>query len=358
MSTAIVTGHFGLVGSYVSESLAKAGYSVIGIDCDIRPKLFHDVSPLSHDDIRFRNDLAGVSAWHNIDIRSTHDLIKLINNISEKNDLKIVVHCAAQPSHDWAARDPIMDMEINVKGTLSVCEALRLIGSDALLVHLSTNKVYGDLPNFLPLMEDEFRYELIPSHVFYHGIDESMSIDQSKHSLFGCSKAAADLYVQEYSRYFGLKALVLRAGCLTGGRHRGAKLHGFLNYLVKSAVRRDIYEVIGYKGKQVRDNLHASDIGSLVVMAARLIDDGNKFSFPLVANLGGGRANSVSILESAILLHEKFGLDLLAKYTDLPRSGDHQWYISDNKLLKQTFGWEPTTTLCDIFEEILSFGQL
>jgi CDP-paratose 2-epimerase len=357
MISAIVTGHFGLVGSYVSESLANAGYNVIGIDCDIRPKLFADVSPLSHDDIRFRNDLAGVTTWHNIDIRSTSDVIKIISDISEKSDLKIVVHCAAQPSHDWAARDPMMDMEINVKGTLSICEALRLLGSKALLVHLSTNKVYGDLPNYLPLVENEFRYELIPSHKYYDGIDPSMSIDQSKHSLFGCSKAAADLYVQEYSRYFGLNALVLRAGCLTGGRHRGAKLHGFLNYLVKSAVQRNVYEIIGYKGKQVRDNLHARDIGALVVKAASLIEDGNNFVFPLVANLGGGRSNSISILESAILLQKNFDLELLTEYNDSPRLGDHQWYISDNQLLKQTFSWEPTTTLCEIFDEILSFGQ-
>ena len=213
--------------------------------------------------------------------------------------------------------------------------------------------MYGDKPNELNLQEEECRYDLSESDKYYMGITESFGIDNTKHSLFGCSKASADMYVQEYSRYFGLKTVVLRGGCLTGGLHRGAKLHGFLNYLVRSAIKGEEYEIIGYRGKQVRDNLHAKDIGKLCQKIGRE-EWIEKDYINNVYNLGGGRNNSTSILEVATRLKDQFGLNLNTKYNPTPRIGDHQWYISDITKLATRFDWKPTMSIPEILEEIIA----
>lgn len=355
MKSIIVTGHFGLVGSYVSEVLSSQGFNVIGIDCDVRSRLFSDLSPLTSENIKDLNDTSKVSDWFNVDIRDYDSVFNVISKVAEKNDLIGVVHCAAQPSHDWATNNPLIDLNINLKGSVNICESLRQINClDAIFIHFSTNKVYGDTPNHLPLIEQDTRYEIREEHQYTNGIDTSMSIDNSLHSFFGCSKTAADLYIQEYSRCFGLKSVILRGGCLTGARHRGAKLHGFMNYLIKCAVNHLDYEVMGYKGKQVRDNLHAKDIGMLVYKIISKELNGEKINYPVVSNLGGGRLNSCSIIELIEVLDKDFSIPL--KYCINPKSrlGDHIWYISDNTFLNEMYNWSPTTSLKSIVQDIVS----
>ena len=236
MRTAIITGSLGLVGSHVAQVLSESGFRIVGIDCDVRSSLFPDVSPLSTNDICSLNQQSHVDKHYSVDIREYQQISTVIETEFSTHDVCLFVHCAAQPSHDWASSAPLVDLNINLVGTINILENLRLRDYKGLFVFLSTNKVYGDSPNHLPLVENESRFDLPINHVYHHGIDTSMSIDNSLHSLFGCSKASADLYVQEYSRYFGMKCAVLRGGCLTGARHRGAKLHGFLSYLIKTAV--------------------------------------------------------------------------------------------------------------------------
>jgi len=354
MKKAIVTGSLGLVGSYVSQVLSEQSFHVIGIDSDVRAQLFHDVSSLTQEQIKQLNKIGGVDEHHNIDIRDQSLIDKLFSQQLSDGNLEIIVHCAAQPSHDWASSSPLTDLNINLLGTVYILESLRKHKYSGLFVHLSTNKVYGDIPNRLPLQELDSRYELSNTHPFYAGIDTSMSIDNCVHSLFGCSKAASDLYVQEYSRYFGLKALILRGGCLTGSRHRGAKLHGFLSYLVKTAINNKEYNIFGYKGKQVRDNLHARDIGYLVTSFFQNKDKIAFENYPIIANLGGGRDNSVSILETIDILSSSFGLKFPYTFVDQPRIGDHQWYISDFSNLYKLLGWKPTYSIHSILEDIIN----
>ena len=353
MKTVIVTGSLGLVGSYAASTLSANGYNIVGIDCDIRSQLFDDVPPMTTDEISTRSKSDGVSDFIFMDLRDTAVVKLKLAQLHDTYDIAAVIHCAAQPSHDWAARDPFADLELNLKSTINLCEGLRALNSQAVFVFLSTNKVYGDTPNSLPLIEKDTRYELEESHPYYYGIPTTMSIDLSKHSLFGCSKLSADVYVQEYARYFGLPTVVLRGGCLTGGRHRGAKLHGFMNYFLRCAVNKTPYEIIGYKGKQVRDNLHADDIGCLL---SNVIETHhrNPPSYPVVANMGGGRDNSTSIIELKNLVRETFELSMSTTLVDTPRSGDHIWYITDNSLLLETYDWKPQRSLLDIVTETLS----
>ncbi len=354
MKKAIVTGSLGLVGSYISEVLSENSFHVIGIDSDVRAKLFTDISPLSKKQINQLNEHSGVKEHYNIDIRDESSVEKLFSELIIDGQIEIVVHCAAQPSHDWAATSPLTDLNINLLGTVFVLENLRKNDYSGLFVHLSTNKVYGDNPNKLPLHEFDLRFDLDKSHSFYSGIDTTMSIDNCTHSLFGCSKAASDLYVQEYCRYFGLKSMILRGGCLTGSRHRGAKLHGFLSYLVKNAINNQEYSIIGYKGKQVRDNLHARDIGNLVYSFYQRQSYLTGDDYPIVANIGGGRANSVSILETIDILASCFGLKFPYTFIEKPRIGDHQWYISDFSNLHKLLGWQPTYSIQEILEDIIN----
>lgn len=348
----IVTGSYGLVGSAVCKSLSNIGYTIYGIDNDTRSRLFPELEPINDSSIPGLNESLGITKTFSVDICDFNAVEYACNQILVNYEIYAVIHCAAQPSHDWAAHDPFLDFDINARGTLNMLELLRRTSPGSLFIHLSTNKVYGDSPNYLPLLEFDSRFDLASNHTNYIGLDETLSIDQTKHSLFGCSKAAADLYVQEYRRYFALQTFVLRGGCLTGSAHRGAKLHGFLNFLVKSALSGDTYEVIGYKGKQVRDNLHASDIGTLVqkILASPMSAIQND---SYVYNLGGGRDNSISILECKSILRDSFGVRLNLSFTDEPRSGDHQWYISDLSKLKKAFNWTPSFSIIDIFNDMI-----
>ena len=354
MQTAIITGSLGLVGSHVAKVLSNQGFRIVGIDCDVRSTLFSDIAPLSQSDISLLNSESCVDTHYSVDIRNYEDICRVIDKEIAAHDVSLFVHCAAQPSHDWASRDPLVDLNINLIGTINLLESLRSHGYQGLFFFLSTNKVYGDSPNNLPLIELPSRYELPLEHFYRDGIDTSMSIDNSLHSLFGCSKASADLYVQEYSRYFGLKCIVLRGGCLTGSRHRGAKLHGFLSYLIKTAVSHNSYTIFGYKGKQVRDNLHATDIGTLISKIYDKTFSSTPPLFPVVANLGGGRANSVSVLEVIGILSESFGLKLVYDISTDARTGDHKWYITNNSFLTESFDWIPSYTIHNIIDDIIS----
>jgi CDP-paratose 2-epimerase len=263
-----------------------------------------------------------------------------------------VIHCAAQPSHDWAARDPQKDFAVNANGTLNLLEATRTVAPKAVFIFTSTNKVYGDTPNRLPLVEHELRWEIAPDHPYFDGIPEDMSIDQSLHSLFGASKVAADVLVQEYGRYFGMYTGVFRGGCLTGPKHSGTQLHGFLAYLMRCAATGEPYTIFGYKGKQVRDCLHSKD---LVQMFQEF------FEAPRVGevyNAGGGRASNCSVLEAIAMCEEITGKPVPHKYSDVNRVGDHIWYVSSVAKFRAHYpGWRITYDPRGILEEIYEINR-
>lgn len=344
MKAILVTGHRGLVGSGVASHLSNCGYRIIGFDCDIRKKLFNDIEPMQE----ISNPLI---QSYDCDIRDTTRVRDIIKREMQVSNIKGIVHTAAQPSHDWAKSNPLEDYSLNSTATLGMLMLAQELLPDCIFIHFSTNKVYGDSPNMLPLVESDTRYELDKQHKYYDGIDETMSIDQTKHSLFGASKLAADIYVQEYARYFGLKTVVLRGGCLTGSNHRSTELHGFMNYLIKCAVTGKPYQIFGYKGKQVRDNLSSQDIASLTQI---ILEANNDIIYPVVANLGGGRDNSISILEIINKLEEDHELRLNYRLSEQARSGDHMWYITSNKRLNQIYGWNPVQTTDELIESTVN----
>ena len=321
MATALVTGAGGLIGSEAVTFLVGQGLDVVGIDNDMRRYFFGDEASTKwrmSELIREHRNFRPVS----IDIRDFAALQTLFREIGDS--LKLVLHAAAQPSHDWAAREPFTDFAVNAGGTLNMLEATRRYASESAFVFLSTNKVYGDTPNNLPLVERETRWELDPAHAYAErGIDETMSIDQSTHSLFGVSKASADLMVQEYGRYFGLRTACFRGGCLTGGGHSGTELHGFLAYLMKCTVTGRPYTVFGYKGKQVRDNIHSSDLVNAIWQFAEAPRSA------AVYNMGGSRFANCSMLEAIDLCQAVAKRKLTYTYSDQHRTGDHIWWISD-----------------------------
>lgn len=321
MAVALVTGSAGLIGSEAVDSFIARGFDVVGIDNDMRRRFFGDEASTAWQ----RGELERRHGRHyvhtTIDIRDADAVMALLAHYGES--LRVVIHTAAQPSHDWAAREPFTDFGVNATGTLNLLEACRLHCPDAVFVFTSTNKVYGDTPNRLPLVEQETRWEIDPSHPFADGIDESMSIDQSTHSLFGASKVAADVLVQEYGRYFGMRTGVFRGGCLTGPHHSGTMLHGFLAYLMKCTVTGTPYRVFGYKGKQVRDNIHSADL----VSAFHAFVDAPRGGE--VYNMGGSRFSHCSMLEAIALCQEIAGRDLSWSYEEKNRIGDHIWYVSD-----------------------------
>jgi CDP-paratose 2-epimerase len=294
-----------------------------------------------------------ISNYHhyNVDIRNYDDLQKIFKEYT--NDISLVVHTAAQPSHDWAAREPLTDFTVNATGTLNLLELTRQNSPGAVFIFTSTNKVYGDNPNSLPLVEKELRWELDESHPYYkNGIDENMSIDHCKHSLFGASKVAADVLVQEYGKYFGMKTGIFRGGCLTGPNHSGAQLHGFLSYLMKCAVYKDHYTIFGYKGKQVRDNIHSHDLVNMFWYFYQNPSPGE------VYNAGGSRFSNCSMLEAIEICEKITGNKLSYSYTDTNRIGDHIWYISDVTKFKHHYpSWNFTygieETLFEIFNNLL-----
>jgi len=321
VSVVVVTGSCGLIGSEAAAFFLRQGREVVGIDNDMRRVFFGDDASTGWVGRDLRGKFPSYQ-HHSIDIRD-RDAVDGIFRRYEKA-IDVVIHTAAQPSHDWAARDPHVDFTVNANGTLVMLEATRQIAPDAVFIFTSTNKVYGDRPNRLPLVEQETRWEVEGTHPFYaRGIDETMSLDQTTHSVFGASKVAADVMVQEYGRYFGMRTACFRGGCLTGPNHSGAMLHGFLAYLVKCVCTGTPYKVFGYQGKQVRDNIHSNDVISAFDEFCRAPRTGE------VYNLGGGRFSNCSMLEAIAISEEIAGRKLDWSYEERNRIGDHIWYISD-----------------------------
>jgi CDP-paratose 2-epimerase len=319
--TVIITGSGGLIGSESVRHFAESDYDVIGIENDMRASFFGPEASTRRTSERLLETYPNEFRWVDLDIRDAEGVRRLF--AEHARDLTLIVHTAAQPSHDWAASDPQTDFGVNANGTLNLLEATRHEAPDATFVLCSTNKVYGDLPNYLPLEETDIRLELSEDHRYYRGIDTTMSIDGSMHSLFGVSKAAADLMVQEYGRYFGIPTVCFRGGCLTGPNHAGAELHGFLAYLMRCVVTGTPYTVFGYGAKQVRDNIHSAD----VVTAFDAFHQSPRVA--AVYNLGGGRASNCSMLEAIELCQEIVGRELDWTLSDQARMGDHRWWISD-----------------------------
>ena len=320
MSVVLVTGSTGLIGSEAVRFFAELGHPVVGLDNNMRQYFFGDEGSTLWNRDELREELDNYT-HRDVDIRDEDAVTEIFRAYGTA--IALIIHAAAQPSHDWAAKEPFTDFTVNANGTLTLLECTRRYCPEAVFIFLSTNKVYGDTPNYLPLIEEETRWEVDPSHIYRRGIDETMSIDQSKHSLFGASKAAADLMVQEYGRYFGMKTACFRGGCLTGPNHSGAKLHGFLSYLMKCTVTGDPYTVFGYKGKQVRDNIHSRDLVNALY---------HYYQNPRVGevyNVGGGRFSNCSMLEAVRLCEEITGTELDWSYSESSRSGDHIWWISD-----------------------------
>lgn len=286
---------------------------------------------------------------YNVDIRDYSKIADIFKHFGK--NISLIIHTAAQPSHDWAASDPFSDFSVNANGTLNMLQATREYCPEAVFIFTSTNKVYGDLPNYLPLVEQEKRWEIEASHKYYSGISEDMSIDQSKHSLFGASKVAADVLVQEYGRYFDMKTVSFRGGCLTGPNHSGTQLHGFLAYLMKCAVTSKPYTIFGYKGKQVRDNIHSSDLISAFYEFYK------NPSVAAVYNIGGGRESNCSMLEAIDICQEIMGKEMNYSYSDNNRSGDHIWYISDLSKFKTHYpDWSIKYDVTQILREIYEYN--
>lgn len=349
MSVAIITGSGGLVGSEAVRFYHERGFDVVGVDNDMRAYFFgKDASTAWQRDILVKELKRYTHV--NADIRDADAMKALFEKYA--GSIGIVLHTAAQPSHDWAAREPLTDFSINAVGTLSLLEAARAHAVDAPFIFTSTNKVYGDTPNRLPLVELESRWEIDATHAYRNGIDEQMSIDQSTHSVFGASKLAADALVQEYGRYFGMKTACFRGGCLTGPNHSGAMLHGFLAYLAKCAVTGAQYTVFGYKAKQVRDNIHSADL--LAAFEAFRA----KPRSAEVYNIGGGRSSNCSMLEAIRACERLTGKPFNWKYQDENRIGDHIWYISDLGRFQSHYPQWKITRDCDqILTEIVDANR-
>jgi CDP-paratose 2-epimerase len=350
MSVAVITGSSGLIGSETAKFLHEKGMEIVGIDNDMRSYFFGPEASTAWNTSQLKSSLKNFE-HHPVDIRDQGEIFKLFARLGRQ--VSLVVHTAAQPSHDWAAREPFTDFTINATGTLVMLEATRQYCPEAAFVFTSTNKVYGDTPNFLPLVEQETRWEVDPAHPFAeHGIDETMTIDSSKHSLFGASKVAADVLAQEYGRYFGIKTGTFRGGCLTGPAHSGAELHGFLAYLVKCAVTGKPYTIYGYKGKQVRDNIHSYDLVNAFW---------HYFQNPrpgAVYNMGGSRHSNCSVLEAIASTEEMCGQKLKYRLSDEARSGDHIWWISDIRKFQEDYPeWSYQYNLERIIREIVEATQ-
>ncbi len=337
----LVTGSSGLIGSEVASYFAHRGWEVHGVDNNMRAFFFGPEGDTRWNQRRLEETLPRFT-HHELDIRDRQGVLELIEALRPD----AIVHAAAQPSHDRAAQIPFEDFDVNAVGTLNLLEATRRYAPEAVFVHMSTNKVYGDAPNELPLVELEKRWDYADP-AYYNGIPETFRIDRSKHSIFGASKVAADIMVQEYGRYFGMKTCCLRGGCLTGPNHAGVELHGFLSYLIKCNVTGRKYTIYGYKGKQVRDNIHSYDVARFIecfIEEPRVAE---------VYNLGGGRGNSCSILEAFEMIEALSGRKMIYDYVDKPREGDHICYISDLTKMKTHYPqWDITKKLPDIFEEI------
>jgi CDP-paratose 2-epimerase len=345
MATALITGSAGLIGSEAALFFGRQGFDVVGIDNDMRRYFFGEDGSTAWRRAELERTLP-TYRHEDADIRDEAAMDRTF--VRYGRSIAVVIHAAAQPSHDWAAREPITDFTTNANGTLILLEMTRRHCPDAAFIFTSTNKVYGDTPNRLPLVELEKRWAVQEGHPYaVHGIDEEMSIDASLHSLFGASKVAADVLVQEYGRYFGLNTVCFRGGCLTGPGHSGAQLHGFLSYLVKCAVTDRPYTVFGYKGKQVRDNIHSHDLVQAFWHYSRAPRPG------VVYNIGGGPTSNCSMLEAIEAVERLTGRPLPWSYTETNRSGDHVWWVSDIRKFQDHYPeWKLTYTLNRMLEEI------
>jgi CDP-paratose 2-epimerase len=349
MPVAIVTGSGGLIGSESVRHFVEAGFEVIGLENDMRASFFGpdaSTTPMTKALVgRYPAEFRSLE----LDIRDAEGIDRIF--AERVGAIELVIHTAAQPSHDWAASDPQTDFAVNATGTLNLLEATRKHAPDATFVFCSTNKVYGDLPNHLPLVELEQRLELPEDHRYHRGIDTTMSIDSSTHSLFGVSKAAADLLVQEYGRYFDMPTVCFRGGCLTGPNHAGTQLHGFLSFLMRCTMTGEPYTVFGYGGKQVRDNIHAADMVAAFDAFHRAPRAG------AVYNIGGGRQSNCSMLEAIELCQEIAGRELDWSLDDKNRIGDHRWWISDLAPFKRDYpDWDITHDVRDILREIHDYN--
>ncbi len=345
MSIAIVTGSAGLIGSEASRHFAKKGLEVVGIDNNMRQEFFGPEASTKWQQEQLEKELGSSYTHVDGDIRNIDEMNKLFSKYGK--DISLIVHTAAQPSHDWAMRDPITDFTVNANGTLNLLEATRLNAPEAVFIFTSTNKVYGDTPNHLPLTEQETRWEIATNHRFNIGISEDMSIDNCMHSLFGASKVAADVLVQEFGKYFGMRTASFRGGCLTGPNHSGTQLHGFLAYLMKCTVTGTPYTVFGYNGKQVRDNIHSYDLIQAFDAFFEKPRSGE------VYNIGGSRYSHCSMREAIDLCEEIAGRPLERTYEETNRMGDHIWYVSDvSKFQSHYPDWKLTKNVSDILSEI------
>ncbi|GAA4217457.1 NAD-dependent epimerase/dehydratase family protein [Actinocatenispora rupis] len=345
MSVALVTGSGGLIGSEAARHFARLGLTVVGIDNDMRGYFFGKDGSTAWNVQQLRSELGAGYEHHDIDIRDRDALAKVFARYGR--DIAVVIHTAAQPSHDWAVKEPFTDFDVNAVGTLNMLENTRQHAIDAPFLFTSTNKVYGDTPNRLPLVEQETRYEIDPSHTYVDGIREDMSIDACLHSIFGASKVAADVMTQEYGRYFDMKTAVFRGGTLTGPAHSAAELHGYLAYLMRCNMEGRVYTIYGYKGKMVRDAIHCND----VVSAFEAF-----FRAPRVAeiyNIGGGRHSNASHLEAFAIAEKISGIPMKTAYAEQNRVGDHQWWIGSNARFEEHYpDWKLTYDVPAILQEI------
>jgi len=349
MKICIVTGSNGLVGSESVNFFLKKSFQVIGIDNNLREYFFGkdgSTTWLKKQNIKKKNFI-----HINADIQDKSKLTKIFQKY--RSNIKVIIHAAAQPSHDWAIKEPHTDFTVNANGTLNLLELTRNFCNKARFIYVSTNKVYGDNPNKLPLVEKENRYELKKNHSFYKGISEEMSIDNCTHSLFGVSKLAADLLVQEYGKNIGMNTVCFRAGCITGTNHSSAELHGFLSYLVKRSLKQKFYKIIGYKGKQVRDNIHAYD---LVQCFWEYYKNPKKGEF---YNIGGGRNSNCSVLEALSEVERIAKIKIKKQFQAKARTGDHQWWISDfSKFKKHYPKYKMKYTISKIINELINNEQI
>ncbi len=346
MKVAIITGSSGLIGSEAVKFFSDKFDLVVGVDNNQRAYFFGNDASTENTKHKLKETFSNFE-HRDADIRNIEALEQIFNKYS--SDVSLIIHTAAQPSHDWAAKEPFTDFSINANGTLNLLEMTRKHCPEAVFIFTSTNKVYGDTPNYLPLIENEKRWEIDESHTYFkNGIDENMSIDHTKHSLFGASKVAADILVQEYGRYFGMKTGIFRGGCLTGPNHAGTQLHGFLSYLVKCAMTDTAYTIFGYKGKQVRDNIHSYDLVNMFWHFYQNPRAGE------VYNAGGGKHSNCSMLEAIDEIENLSGKKLNYNISKDNRIGDHIWWVSDVSKFKSHYpDWDYKYDLRDILSQII-----
>lgn len=341
----LITGSAGLIGSESVKYFAGLGFEVVGIDNNMRQFFFGEDASTEGQKNYLLSAYKKNYTHFDVDIRDRSSIEPIFEKYN--SDISLIIHTAAQPSHDWAVNDPYTDFSVNANGTLTLLESTRKYCPQAVFIFCSTNKVYGDTPNYLPLKEEELRWEIDRTHPYFKGINETMSIDQTKHSLFGASKVSADILVQEYGRYFEMKTACFRGGCLTGPSHAGTKLHGFLSYLMRCAMTGNHYEVYGYKGKQVRDNIHSYDLVNAFY---------HFYQNPRIAevyNIGGSRYSNCSMVEAIALCEEITEKKMNWSYSEIKRIGDHIWWISDvSKFQSHYPDWHFQYTVKDILQEI------